>query len=266
MRLAAIFIHWGDWELLEKAVDSIYPQVDGVIQVFSYKSNIGEDDPISVCACCEEGFRRYQFEPDLSKMARENETTKRNYGLEMARRDGYTHFIMLDADEFYLDIEEAKKEFDDPELNGLVCESITYFKSPTLCFDDTTRVPFIHKLTPELRFVKNYHYPFSVNEASNPAIDPTRTMNIAEGVKMSKVKMHHMSFIRSDIRKKIRNSAGLRLKTFEAVVLNDYREAQEGYRLAYNGKTLRRVENLFNLPEIVDSSLLATSAQMRSGG
>lgn len=258
MKLVAIFICWDDWEILTHAIESIAPQVEGIIVIGSTESSSGEFSPIPSEFYDNPDFDMFLKQPDPTKSRRENETDKRNFGLDKAREIGYTHFIMLDADEFYPDFTEEKKRFEDPELIGLVCASRLYFKEPTLCFEDSTRVPFIHRLTTDIRFEKNYQYPFSVNEKDNPAIDPTRTMNVnnlkGNLIQWSEVKMHHFSYLRSDIRKKIRNSAGQRVKTFQHLLLDDYRNAKEGYRMGFFNKTLERTENIFNLPRIVDVS------------
>lgn len=251
MKLCAIFIVWDDYEILRYAIESISRQVEGVIVIASTQSNKGEFSPIPKDFYENPYFEMFIKNPDLTKQPRENETEKRNFGLQKAREAGFTHFIMLDADEFYEDFREEKKRFDNPLLMGLVSPSVVYFRTPTLCFDDTTRVPFIHRLTYDLKFVKNYEYPFSTND-HHPAIDPTRTMNLTEGVEMSMAKMHHMSWIRTDIKKKIRNSAGQRINTFKEVIFEDYKNAREGYKLGIFNKTLRKVDNIFSLPDMVD--------------
>lgn len=249
-RLCAIFICWDDWEILKYSIDSIAPKVDGIIVIGSTESTSGEFSPIPREFYENPYFDLFIKNPDLKKLRRENEIEKRNFGLEKARELGYSHFIMLDADEFYPDFTEEKKRFDDPDLEGLVCDSILYFRSPTLCFDDITRVPFIHRLA-NARFVKNYEYPFSISKDYHPCIDPTRTLNL-KNIQKSEIKMHHFSYIRSDIRKKIRNSAGQRVNTFQHLLIHDYRNAKEGYKCEFFQKTLRKVDNIFCLPEIVD--------------
>lgn len=253
MKLCAIFIVWDDYEILRYAIESISKQVQGVIVIASTESNTGEVSPIPKDFYDNPYFEMFIKNPDLSKQPRDNETEKRNFGLEKAHEAGFSHFIMLDADEFYPDFRHEIKRFEDPNLLGLVCDSVMYFRSPSLCFDDRTRVPFIHRIG--LRFEKNYRYPFSLDHNFHPLIDPTRTMNISEGVQMAKIKMHHMSFVRSDIRKKVRNSAGLRVKQFAHLVFDDYRNAREGYKMGFFNKILKDSGNPFQLPEILDHDL-----------
>lgn len=252
MKLAAIYNVWSDWDWLRLSVENIKRSVDGVIIVHSKSSNYGEID---------EGFQ-YQFDIGISGTsnfifypsnggANKNETNKRNYGLDIARKAGYTHFITMDADEMYHveDILKAKELFQDPELNGLVCRIKTYFKSPTLTIGfDTTLVPFIHKITPELKHDFNRKYPFAW-EGNSIRIDPTRSLNIDSGVKMCDVVMHHYSWVRKDYEKKIRNSTA-RANLERSTIREDLRLAKDGQFIKFYGKSLLRVEAEFEIPEM----------------
>lgn len=258
MKLAAIFCVWGNPELLPYSLNSIDPLVDGIIVVTSKKSNFGEDAELPLG-----GY--FTFEPDPKKDARTNETDKRNFGLNIARRAGYTHFLMCDEDEFYLpeEFQKEKKRFENPKLMGLVCRVKCYFKSPTLTIGyDTTLVPFIHKITPTLRFEFNKNYPFAwtmvdgvpFTHSKKIRIDPTRSMNINDDVEWSDITMHHYSYVRKDVKKKIRNSTA-RQNLERSTIVNDYLNAKEGYFCQFYGKTLEMSPNVFGLPEITDASI-----------
>lgn len=247
MKLAAIFNVWSDWQMLGYAVDNIRQLVDGVIIVGSTRSNYNEYSPIPSRWHNEELYIR---EPKFH-LPMHAETDKRNYGLELARKQGYTHFINLDADEFYKpdDFNRGKEMFHvDPDLAGLVCNCQTYFKSPTLTIGlDTTLVPFIHKITPTLKFEFNKRYPFAWIDGQI-RIDPTRSMNINSGVERIDINMHHFSWVRDDYEKKIRNSTA-RKNLERSTIVKDLLEAKEGYFVEFYGKRLTRVENSFGIPE-----------------
>lgn len=247
MKLCAIYNVWDDWGLLRESIKHIRPLVDGVIIIGSEKSNYGEVSKIPSCWMDHELFIR---EPELHHPMN-CETDKRNYGLKIAREQGYTHFLMLDADEFYnpIDFERAKKEFEvNPDLQGLVCRTQVYFKSPKLTIGlDTTLAPFIHKITPTLKHEFNKRYPFAW-EGHNIRIDPTRSLNINSGVEMSDIVMHHYSWVRSDYDKKIRNSTA-RANLEKSTIREDLVTAKEGYFCKFYGKVLHTVPNYFNLPE-----------------
>lgn len=248
MKLAAIFCVWHDWDMLTYAVDNIRPVVDRVIIVGSEYSNYGDKSEIPPWFV---NYELIRFEPTEGLPPMINETDKRNMGLNFARMEGYTHFIMLDADEFYDRKQftiEKQRLIDNPDLAGLVCASRVYFKSPSLTVGlDTTRVPFIHKITPTLKHTFNSLYPFAW-EGKNIRIDPTRSLNINSGVEWSPIIMEHYSWCRKDIEIKIRNStarANIERSTFR----KDFALAKEGYFVEYYGKTLIRASVDFNIPE-----------------
>lgn len=249
MRLVAIFCVWDDWDLLSHSVKNIEPLVDGVIIVASHKSNYGEKSEIPL-----EWMNKVVIhEPQAGKLARENETAKRNHGLELAKKAGYTHFLTMDADEFYEPepFLKAKERFQ-PNLKGLVCNCQTYFKSPQLTIGlDTTLVPFIHKLSDNIHHGFNKAYPFAWVDGKI-RIDPTRSLNIYDGVERIDLVMHHYSWVRKDYKKKIRNSTA-RANLERSTILNDLVEAKEGGFCEYYQKTLVRASVDFEIPEYVDN-------------
>lgn len=244
MRLAAIYNVWHDWDLLEYSLKNIAPLVEGVIIVASERSNYGEISPIP------DWPNVYQREPRFLE-PRLSETDKRNYGLHIAREQGYTHFLTMDADEFYEPepFLKEKERFLNPELNGLVCQCQTYFKSPTLTIGlDSTLVPFIHKLTPTIRHEFNRGYPFAWIKGQI-RIDPTRSFNITSGVERTDLIMHHYSYVRKDLNVKIRNSTA-RNNLERSQVSNDFVLAKEGYFVEFYQRHLQRSSVDFGIPEL----------------
>lgn len=273
MKLAAIFCVWDDWDMLDHALENIRSCFDGVIIIGSEYSNFGEYSDIP------DHFRHigmnqrdyfFKWEPIKSKSPAENETAKRNYGLEIARKAGYTHFIMMDADEFYnsdeFNVEKEKFKFNHT-LNGMVCRIQTYFGSPELTIgDEGTLVPFIHRITPGLKHEFNRRYPFAWQNR-NIRIDPTRQLNIYDGVEMSEITMHHYSWIRKDYAKKIRNSTA-RVNLEKSTVMQDLALAKEGGYCNFYRKVLRRVPNYFNIPyygELANKNIQPIQAADKEG-
>jgi hypothetical protein len=249
MRLAAIFNVWSDWDLLEHALKNIRPLVDGVIIVASETSNFGEKHPVP------DWPDIYQREPNLRLDPRTSETDKRNFGLGIAREQGYTHYIAMDADEFYESepFLKAKQYIEEKDLNGLVCQCRTYFKSPQLTIGlDTTLVPFIHKITPTLRHEFNKRYPFAWIDGQI-RIDPTRSLNINSGVERIDLEMHHYSWVRSDYQKKIRNSTARR-NLERSSILKELLLAKEGYFVEFYQRHLQRSSVDFGIPEFHEHS------------
>lgn len=248
MRLVLIYNVWSDWDLLSHSIRNMRKLADGIIIIGSTYSNRQEYHPIP------EEFKNDELhirEPHYN-IPMHSETDKRNFGLEIAKKQGYTHFVMMDADEIYDPIEftESKEKFKNG-LKGLVCDCQTFFKEPTLTIGlDITLVPFIHEITPGLKFEFNRAYPFAW-QGQQIRIDPTRSLNINSGVEKTNVRMFHYSWVRQDIEKKIRNSTA-RANLERSTIREDYANAKEGYFCKFYQKTLAKTTNLFNLPEWVN--------------
>jgi hypothetical protein len=236
MRCVAIFHCWGDWNLLRHAVDNIRQCVEGIIIIGSTRSNYNEYFAIPSAWHNDELHVR---EPKFH-IPMHSETDKRNYGIQIARAAGYTHFITMDADEFYIpeDFLKAKQRFHvEPDLEGLVCATQVYFGSPRLTTGlDVTLVPHIHKLTPTIKHEFNRRFPYAWNNGQIK-IDPTRSLNINSGVKWDDVVMHHYSWVRDDYQRKIRNSTA-RSNLERSTILQDLLHAKEGYYCEFYRKSL----------------------------
>lgn len=243
MKLALIYNVWNDFDLLDHSVRVMTPLVDGVIVVVSSRSNFGEVSPIP-----ERWLGRVVFREPKFNIPMHSETDKRNFGLEIARKAGYTHFLTIDADEVY-EAEpflKAKELFKNPNLKGLVCNCQTYFKNSSLTMGlDTTLVPFIHELTPTIKHEFNRNYPFAWIDRQI-RIDPTRSLNINSGVDRIDLTMHHMSWIRKDFDKKIRNSTA-RQNLERSTIKEDLANAKPGYFFKFYNKTLFETKDLFGI-------------------
>jgi hypothetical protein len=262
MKLAAIFNVWADWDLMKYSIRSIQDLVDDVIIVASDNSNYREFYPIPYPF--KDDVLTFQLWGDSMEVFRvdvinsnpmQSETHKRNFGLDKAREKDCTHFIMMDADEFY-DPEQFLKEkqrfIDNPNLQGLVCASQVYVKSPSLTVGlDTTRVPFIHKITPTLKHEFNRSYPFAW-EGKAIRIDPTRSLNINSGVEWSNIVMDHYSWVRKDIHRKIRNSTAKANIERTNIAKNFFHLKEGDICELYPGKPLVRVPVKYGLPEFYE--------------
>jgi len=255
MKLALIICVWDDWNILKYTLKNMVPLVDGVIVVCSETSNYGEKSPLPLFN--EQDVLYFIKEPDLSLKPDVNERNKRNFGLEKARLRGYTHFLMADADEIYEPepFLKEKERFLNENLKGLVCASQVYFKSPKLTIGlDRTRITFIHKITPNLRFEFNKDYPYAFDR-TGIYIDPTRQLNINNGVEWSNIICHHYSWVRKDYEKKIHNSTA-KANIERSTIRQDLSLAKEGHFCKFYDKTLIRASVDFNIPEFnVDENL-----------
>lgn len=249
MKIAAVFNIWADCLcLLPYAIENIRPVVDEIIVVYSWKSNRGnvlEYDLPKDCILI-------QCEPRTGS-PHLNELAKRNAGLEAVKKGGFTHFIMMDSDEFYEQSEflRVKDEIEQNNIFGSVCRVQTYFKSPMLTLGiDRTIVPFIHKVTPSLRYLLNDRkYPFAHDSNGAPQIDCTRRLNVTTGVRMVDITMHHFSYVRKNMDLKLQNSSASFKEHRAAIVYEDLKNAKPGYFCKGYQKELVSCGNIFNLPE-----------------
>lgn len=252
MKVAAIISAWSDCkELLPYCIENIAPVVDGVIVVYSeYSNHFNHDDSLTELVFKRLPCQWVKLEPEKGRSPHDNETRKRNFGLEAARNQGFTHFIIMDSDEFYIRDEflAEKENIERFDLNGLVCPLKVYIKSPTLWCNDHTLVPFIQKLNRHTMIGNFKNYPFNLDSEGHSHIDPTRRINCFDKISMSSIYMHHLSYVRENIGMKIANSSA-NLRRSESVIMEELQNAKPGYMSKLYHNEIKECPNYFNLPE-----------------
>lgn len=248
-RLCAIFCVWGDAnDLIDYSLDNILPCVDGVLIVYSNKSNFGNYREFYTSIDSVK-IKSFNWEPDLRFQPHYNETAKRQHGLEKAKEGGFTHFIFIDGDEFYHDhelIKDRQRVYDN-DLNGLVHRLKVLFKKPTLMCDDHTLVPGIQKLYPGTKTGNYRDFPFAYDKEGNAHIDPCRRLNHYQKVEMSESYMIHASWVRSDFEIKIQNSSA-RNNLRKSSINKDLNQAAPNVYNEFYRQALVEVPNWFGLP------------------
>jgi hypothetical protein len=241
--IVAVVNFWDGRELLPFAVNQWHKLGVDVIIVYSNLSNYGqaENNTEFLQSPNYKGCYILQCEPIPGESAMSNERYKRNVGLNKAREMHFSHIITADVDEFYESVDV------DLTVNHVVrCQ--TYFKSPALTIGlDRTHIPFVHKITPTLKYQFNRAYPYAF-AGRDLQIDPTRIFNINSGVQMSDILCHHYSYVRQDLKKKVDNSTA-RPNINREVLRQDLVSAKDGYFSQYYQRELHTVPNLFSLPE-----------------
>ena len=270
MKLAACLNVWADSvELLPYCIKNLVDcGVDGIIIVWSEQSNYGEvvKDYLHL-----EDFwpgllpRIFMFQREpVFHHPMNSETDKRNYALDQAKILGYTHFLTMDQDEFYepAKFKKVRNYIEATGVKGIVCPSRVYFKSPTLTIGkDTTLVPFIHAIQPGIRHEFNRRYPYSFDDKAI-RIDPTRSLSIISGVEYTEeVMLEHYSYVRKDIKMKIRNSSA-KANIERSTLLTDYLQAKEGYFVEFYKKTLSRSQLDFGIPEFYEPTESSKSSKV----
>jgi hypothetical protein len=247
MKLAAIYNVWDGDELLEGSIKQIREHVDEIVVVYQTTSNHGEHYSPKI------PFRHIStwqyFTPCLHDSPMKNEIAKRQIGIRCAQAMDCTHFILMDCDEYY-DSDQfaaAKQRVEVLNLTATVVKLKTYYKLPTYQVDgfDTYFVPFICKIYPGIKcgnfreFSDKYY------------CDPTRQVNTGDVSQLHPQEcfMHHYSWIRKNIERKLNNSsAKINFKDKIPALLEEYNKATIGSEISwYEGRKLVEVENLFNI-------------------
>lgn len=159
------------------------------------------------------------FNPDLSYKKQKNfdpaiprkiECKKRNMMLDKLEEAGCSHSIIIDSDEFY-DLEDFKRAYDiidsDESIHITYCQYVNYYNAydRLLIYPFKAYVPFIAE--------SKYRFEFN-SQDFNGASDPTRRYKLGMAGDQKEtyavfnwetVHMHHFSWIRKSVEKKIDN-------------------------------------------------------------
>lgn len=253
MKLGICYMVFDGEELLEFAVKSVRTQIDHIsvtYQTTSYFGNPSSPDlPAIVDKLKSDGLidEAIHYEPDLTLTPKDNELRLRNIGLNASRKAGCTHHISADVDEFYRvdQLEYAKRTMD---ADYSVAYLATYYKDPTYLVVPVQNlmVSFIHSVEFEYnRQIKYPEFPFRMEE--------TRRFADCKSYKVfskEEITIHHMSYVRRDIRKKLNNSDNGRCYKKEkfVAVFDSYKLGDRVCLLPdfLNRKTTQ-VENVFGI-------------------
>ncbi|WP_410209537.1 hypothetical protein [Aquirhabdus sp.] len=221
MRLSASINFFNGEELLWHAVLNMRPLVEHLSIVYQRQSNWGQEISASALAV----LTRLQqaglvddlicYEPDLTLRAAENEFRKRRIGLDVAIANQASHFLLMDADEFYLPDQflAAKQQIEDEEIYYSCVSSYFYLHQPIYrsAMPDTTNVCFIAKIDEGLIFEGQSRFPVE-------HVDPTRRLIHATGrfkrFDVDCIAMHHMNFVRSNFVSKLSNTSSASNRAF----------------------------------------------------
>jgi hypothetical protein len=221
MKLAAGYVVFDSLETLEWSIRSIRSNVDIVIVSYQLISWRGRPASAELIPTLERlkaqglidhiiefsKFQASELQGSAQVMAAKMfELSKRQGCLELARSLGATHYMSIDADEFYRENELswAKQEIIDKQLDATAVRYINYV-TPTLHRGYSRwRIPFIYRITP-----KSVHH---ANQLFFKGVDPTRGLTDDSYSKIrifeeDRISMHHMEMVRKDILSKYINSS-----------------------------------------------------------
>lgn len=234
-------------ELLERTLTPIRSQVDYIVSVIQNHSY--HKEPID-----KEDVDRLQylkkiklideiitFNPNYTKPPREIECDKRNFGIAYVRSLGCSHVLNVDEDEGYSteQFQYAKEKINKENYLITYWPYVNYYKD----LDHYLVYPFIP-------YVNGIHstklrYTFNSQEVKLPT-DPTRRISNPFNLipsyvfKEDEIRMAHLSWVRTDISKKIRNWSANKYFTKDL-----YDKAIERYN---NWKEGDDAIQLFNVP------------------
>ncbi len=250
MKLGVSYNIFDGEELLENSIKSIRKNVDYISVVYQEVSNFGNpcnDNLIPLIKRLkDEGLvdEIFKYKPQPHRGGHFNEINKRNIGLLLSEGAKCTHHMAMDSDEFYTDeqFNFLKKEMIDGDYDSSCCQMTTYYKEPQYRLDpkEDYYVSLIYKIRTGKQYVMGLTFP--------TLVDPTRRMEAGKCKIFSRdeIEMHHMSYVRKDIRKKLQNSsASPNFKNIDKIV--DYYNTWEFPNQGLMGGA---PDKLFNIVEV----------------
>lgn len=221
---------WDGEELLEASIRSIRSEVDYVCVVYQEKSWYGKPasaDLLPTLHRLKEAQlidELIEYIPNVKEKPVRQETKKRNMGLAAARKAGCTHYMTMDADEFYQqeELKEAKHYIVRENITHAYCPIWTYGITPTEYLPTRTfYCQFFSKIT---RFSKHCN-----DSHATALVDPTRKirhtpfwLGRSKYFALHNVKMHHMSYIRKSLTKKFENTSDPEAKSRTTDMIDEH--------------------------------------------
>ena len=220
MKLAAGYIVFDGLETLEASIKSIRKSVDIVIvsyQTRSWRGNAASPNLVpTLLELKAKGlideimeFTKFQSSslvtPDEVIRAKTYECLKRQSVLAKALSMGATHYLSMDADEFYVreQFDWAKKEIVSNRLQATAVKYINYLTPELHQGYSRFQVPFIYEVGP-----RSMHH---LRQLIFGDIDPTRGL-IDDNYSRSRIferdniTMHHMELVRENVLSKYENA------------------------------------------------------------
>jgi hypothetical protein len=242
-------------ELLIPSIRRMRSLAHKIVVVYSATSNFGELNP--GLAPVIEQIEREQLADEIVQFfpkkgsAHQNEMSKRNFGIEKCQDCDV--FMTMDCDEFYEmdELAHALTLFWAAGYDSSACKMQTYYKMPDVRVvpPEDYYVPMFYRVDAR-RFVFSQKWPVSA--------DPTRKMVPGKMLLFERdaLEMHHFSYVRKDVRRKLRNSSANKNFIDRVEEIAKWHDSwEEGQPAYFAGKEVRKyntekVELLF--PELIN--------------
>jgi len=217
VKLGATYNVFNGEELLEASIRAIRDDVDYINVVWQEYSWMNEKINARMLDCIHELQKKklidcvikFEFDTKDIKHLGRLRCKKTNLGLRDLKKNHCTHFIMLDADEFYrkAEFQKAKKFVIDNNITHSFCSIYDYRISPCYRMEDIRdySVGFIHKFT-------IFSWIIGKKRINNTSckVDLFRTVPYIplfhRFYYLNMVSMHHMTGVRRDYNNKMRNT------------------------------------------------------------
>lgn len=207
-----------------------------------------------------------EIELDTSEEARKQETKKRNILIQDAEDHGCSHCIVIDSDEYYTkkSFDYALGEIDKHDYEITYCQycnyAIDYEHLLVYPFSQGMYVPFVSKVKYRCDYDgKSFNLPRDPTRVLSRPYDRIEKARTKDGkivdvphytvenhvFEWKEVKMHHLSWLRANIRKKLENWSSK--KVFENYE-NLIDQAVESYDNFDMTKDTGKMKMLFNTP------------------
>lgn len=258
MKLAAGYVVFDSLETLEPSIRSIRSNVDIVIvsyQLISWRGRPASDELLPTLERLKSiGLIDHIIEftdfiasdlirPSEVMNAKRYELVKRHGCLDLAKELGATHYMSIDADEFYRESELAwaKKEIAEKSLDATAVRYINYV-TPTLHRGHSRwKIPFIYRVTPTCMHHAKQNLFTGVDPTRGLYDESYRNIRIFEE---SNISMHHMEMVRKDLVAKYTDSSRFfedRSRLFE--IEKDIQQSIVKGVLKFNGQHLGDTPN-----------------------
>lgn len=256
MKLGVCYMVFDGHELLEFAARSIRNEVDFISATYQHTSYFGNPaDPDLV-----PNMERLKamglidelifFEPNLKVHHKENELALRNLGLEASRKQGCTHHISSDVDEFYLpaQLATAKRIMEEGGYDFSVVPLEMYYKEPTYLVTpcQNLQATLIHPVENHYEMVPHKIFPLR--------LEVTRRMAKYDNFRVftkEECTQHHMSYVRKDIKRKLQNSDQGRFYPKREQFYENFDKYQVGGRVCiapeFKNRRTIEVQNIFGI-------------------
>jgi len=249
MRIAALITVYNGLELLPKCIENLQNQVDGIIICYQNVSNKGNFSPHVGTFCRSTWAHCIKFTPDLTLKTKQNELNKHDFMVQYAKKQGFTHAVLMATDHFYekSQFDFARKDIEHQGYDLTLTSMFTYYKKPTWRIEpiEDYYMPFIFALRQNTKVERVAGFPLLV--------DPSVQINTFANYRLykpSEVILHHYSMLRNDIREKFANAAAsIRWKPYQVErFANEFDNAELGQSLEYfKGRKLVECEDFFGL-------------------